>query len=325
MAHHTEQILSLLYKKKEAYTSGQEIADGLGVTRAAIWKVIEALRADGYEVESAAAKGYRLVSIPDLLGEREIRLGLDTKTMGKVIHSLAEVDSTNSYASRLASDGAPEGTVVVSDRQTAGRGRLGRKWASPPGVNIYMSVILRPEIPPSEAPMLTLAASVAVAQALRGLYGLQAEIKWPNDVLMDGRKAVGILTEMSAEPDRVRHIVLGVGIDVNMTRESFPKELKNIATSVMAELGKKVDRAELVRRFLLELEKTYAMLTGGKKEAVLNAWRGLSCTLGRKVRVVTPRGEATGLARDIDESGALIVELGGGRVEKVTSGDVGFV
>ncbi len=300
------------------------MANELSVTRAAIWKCIEALRGDGYEIESAAAKGYRLASVPDLLGEREIRLGLDTKYLGCEIHSLAEVDSTNSYASKLAAAGAPEGTVVVSEHQTAGRGRLGRKWVSPPGVNIYVSVILRPEVPPSDAPMVTLAASVALTRAIKA-YGLPAAIKWPNDVLINGRKAAGILTEMSAEPDLVRHIVLGVGIDVNMQKGAFPKELKETATSMMMELGGRVDRAGLLRRFLSELEGAYGMFTRGEKEAVLNGWRELSCTLGRDVKVSTPSGETKGRALDLDASGGLMVELEGGRVETLTSGDVGFV
>jgi BirA family biotin operon repressor/biotin-[acetyl-CoA-carboxylase] ligase len=324
MTNPTEQVLSVLYKKKDVYTSGQAMANELSVTRAAIWKCIEALRGDGYEIESAAAKGYRLNSVPDLLGEREIRLGLDTKYLGREIHSLAEVDSTNSYASKLAASGAPEGTVVVSEHQTAGRGRLGRKWVSPPGVNIYVSVILRPVVPPSDAPMVTLAASVALTRAIKA-YGLPAAIKWPNDVLINGRKAAGILTEMSAEPDRVRHIVLGVGIDVNMPKAAFPKELKDSATSLMMELGSKVDRAGLLRRFLSELEDAYGMFTRGEKEAVLKSWRELSCTLGRNVKVGTLKGEIEGLAVDIDSGGGLMVELEGGKVETLTSGDVGFV
>jgi BirA family biotin operon repressor/biotin-[acetyl-CoA-carboxylase] ligase len=324
MTNPTEQILSFLYKNKDVYTSGQAMANELSVTRAAIWKCIEALRGDGYEIESAAAKGYRLASVPDLLGEREIRLGLDTKYLGCEIHSLAEVDSTNSYASKLAAAGAPEGTVVVSEHQTAGRGRLGRKWVSPPGVNIYVSVILRPEVPPSDAPMVTLAASVPLTRAIKA-YGLPAAIKWPNDVLINGRKAAGILTEMSAEPDLVRHIVLGVGIDVNMQKGAFPKELKETATSMMMELGGRVDRAGLLRRFLSELEGAYGMFTRGEKEAVLNGWRELSCTLGRDVKVSTPSGETKGRALDLDASGGLMVELEGGRVETLTSGDVGFV
>ncbi|HLB25568.1 MAG TPA: biotin--[acetyl-CoA-carboxylase] ligase, partial [Nitrospirota bacterium] len=267
------QVLSYLHRHTNDYSSGQAIADRLGVTRAAVWKAVEALRAEGYEIESARAKGYKLVSVPDLLTEREVRPGLKTKTLGRKIYSLGTVDSTNTYAARLAAEGEPEGAVVVSEYQTAGRGRLGRKWVSPPGVNICMSVILRPAIPPSEAPLVTLVAACALTKAVRGLYGLDAAIKWPNDLLLSGRKAAGILTEMSAEPERVRHIILGVGVDVNMPRDAFPGEIRDISTSIMLELGGQTSRAALIRRFLEELEHYYGLLVGGGRAEVLDDWR----------------------------------------------------
>lgn len=320
-----DNILSFLYTHKDTYTSGQAMADGLGVTRAAVWKSIEALRASGYVIESAAAKGYKLISIPDLLTEREITLGLNTRVFGRRVIALDEVDSTNTFASRLAADGEPEGTLVVSESQTAGRGRLGRKWVSPHGVNILMSLILRPQIPPMDAPMTTLLAASALARAIKGLYGLPAAIKWPNDLLINGRKAAGILTEMSAEPDRVRHIILGVGIDVNMKRESFPREIRESSTSIMAELGHKAVRAELLRRFMEELEQSYGLFTSGDRKGILDEWRSHSCTLGKRVRVNTPRGEKAGVAVDIDDNGGLIIDTDGGSRETVTSGDVSFL
>ncbi|MBI5189676.1 MAG: biotin--[acetyl-CoA-carboxylase] ligase [Nitrospirae bacterium] len=325
MPHPADTVLSLLHKHKDACVSGQALAQKLGVTRAAVWKAIEALRADGYSIESMPAKGYRLVSIPDRLGEREITLGLNTRVLGRTVHALDSVDSTNSYASRLAVDGAPDGTLVVSESQTAGRGRLGRSWVSPPGVNIYLSMLLRPQMPPQDAPFITLAASVALARTLKDGYKLDAAIKWPNDVLLSGRKASGILTEMSSEPDRIRHVVLGVGIDVNMKPSEFPDDIRAQSTSVMAELGRSVNRAELLCRFLEEFEPVYELLVGGAGASVLDLWRGLSCTLGRRIVVKTLRGELTGLARDIDASGGLILELDGGTTQTVTSGDVGFV
>lgn len=324
MSNHPDKILSLLIKHKDFYTSGQAMADSLGITRAAIWKAIENLRADGYEFESVKAKGYRLKGVPDLLGEREIRPGLKTGILGKKIIRLSEVDSTNTYAAKLAVDGEPEGTVVIAEHQTAGRGRLGRRWVSPPGMNIYASIILRPKVPPRDAPLVTFAAAVALARAVRGLYKLDAGIKWPNDLLINGRKAAGILTEMSAEPELVRHIILGVGMDVNMPREAFPKEIRDTSTSIMLELGGKVNRAELLRRFLEELEKYYLMMVDGKREEILDGWRSLSLTLGRMVKVTGMSGEKVGFARDIDPEGGLILEADG-RAETVTSGDVGFI
>jgi len=300
------------------------MADSLGITRAAIWKAIEILRADGYDIESVKAKGYRLVGVPDILGEREILPGLRTTVLGKRIIRLSEVDSTNTYASKLAVDGEPEGTVVIAEHQTAGRGRLGRKWVSPPGLNIYASIILRPKVPPRDAPLITFVAAVALARTVRELYKLDAGIKWPNDLLINGRKSAGILTEMSAEPELVRHIILGFGINVNMSRDDFPEEIKDLSTSVMLELGRKVNRAELMRRFLEEIEKSYLMMIDGKRAEILNEWRSLSVTLGHNVRVTSLAWEKAGFASDIDPEGGLILEVDG-RYETVTSGDVGFI
>lgn len=324
MPNPTDKILSLLIKQKDGYASGQAMAEKLGVTRAAVWKAIEALREASYGIESVRAKGYRLASVPDILGEREIQLGLKTKVLGRKIIYYPETDSTNTRASRLAAEGEPEGTVVVADSQTAGRGRLGRTWVSPPGVNIYLSLILRPPIPPAEAPLTTLAAAVASAKAVKGLYNIPCGIKWPNDLLINGKKAVGILTEMSAEPDMVRHIVLGIGFDVNMPREAFPPEIREISTSVMLEAGKKANRAELVRRFLEEFEAVYGLLVKGARDKILEKWRQNSVTFGRKVRVVGLKGEKTGIATDITGSGSLILENERGETEEITSGDVWF-
>ncbi|HEY3347452.1 MAG TPA: biotin--[acetyl-CoA-carboxylase] ligase [Nitrospirota bacterium] len=314
----------LLIKHREAYVSGQIIADSLKVSRAAVWKAVEALRAEGYLIDSIKSKGYRLASVPDILGEREVRLGFKARRLGKKIYCLSETDSTNTFASRLAAQGEPDGTVVLSEYQSAGRGRLGRKWISPPGVNIYMSVILRPEIPPDEAPLATLMAAVALAKAVRGLYELDARIKWPNDLLIGGKKAAGILTEMSAEPERVRHIIIGIGIDVNMPAGEFPEELRGISTSVKLELGRESNRAELVRRLIAELEGGYADLRAGRRGNITAQWKELSCTLGRMVRINTLRGERYGFAEDITEDGGLVLTQDGER-EVITSGDVSFI
>jgi len=301
------------------------MADGLGVSRAMVWKGIEALRADGYVIESAPAKGYRLVSAPDLIGERDIAPRLKPGGFCTGIHSFDGVGSTNTEAMRLASEGAAEGALVVSDSQSSGRGRLGRAWVSPPGVNVYMSVILRPDVTPSEAPLITLAVSVALARAVRGLYGLPASIKWPNDLMVGSRKFAGILTEMNAEPERVRHVVAGVGVDVNMPFASFPPEIRETATSIMVELGRAVSRAELIARFMDELPGPYGRVVAGDEASVLDEWRGLSLTLGRMVKVNTLKGDVVGFARDIDEGGGLVIEKDGGGIERVTCGDVGFM
>ena len=261
----------------------------------------------------------------DILTEREITAGLATKRLGRKVYALIEVDSTNTYASKLAAAGEPEGALVVSEYQTVGRGRLGRKWVSPPGVNVTMSLILRPDIPSPDAPLITLAASVALAKAVNGLYGLSSGIKWPNDLMVSGRKMAGVLTEMSAGPDRIRHVILGVGIDVNMRRDDFPEDIRGSSTSVMLETGGPVGRVPLLCRFIEEFEVYYDALLTGDSGRVVSEWRKHSCTLGRRVKVNTQRGEVYGIARDIDDSGALILETDEGKTEKVTAGDVGFI
>jgi BirA family biotin operon repressor/biotin-[acetyl-CoA-carboxylase] ligase len=243
-------------------------------------------------------------------------------TLGSKVYFLDEVDSTNSYAQRLAADGEPEGSVVVADYQSAGRGRQGRVWSSVRGKNVCMSVILRPEIPPREVQIVTLGAGVALARAVRGLYGLDARLKWPNDLMISGKKAAGILTEMSSAGDTVRHVVLGIGINVNSASGDFPPDIRGASTSIMLETGRKVDRDELTGRFMEELGHLYSLLLDGGKARILDEWRAGSCTLGRTVSMMTSSGRIKGKAADVDEYGRLVVELEGGKQEKLTSGDL---
>jgi BirA family biotin operon repressor/biotin-[acetyl-CoA-carboxylase] ligase len=318
----TSRLIEYLSSRPGIYSSGQKLADGLGVTRAAVWKAVESLRADGYGIDSVRAKGYMLKESPDRLGELEIASGLGTKFVGRNMQTFDETGSTNREAMRLASEGAPDGTVVVAEAQTEGRGRLGRIWISPPRANIYASVILRPDFPPTSAPLITLAASVALARAVASHCEVEARIKWPNDVLIGGRKLAGILTEMSSEPDRIRHVVVGFGVNVNSEVDDFPADVRVTATSVRSVTGKDASRAGLLKKILEELERSYLMLTAGERDAVLDEWRGLSDTLGRRVRVVMHGSDITGRVVDIDSSGALIVEQDDGISVTVTSGDV---
>ncbi len=262
--------------------------------------------------------------LSDSVSEREILSGLETEFLGRHIVHFDSTDSTNTQALRLAGEGAPEGTLVIAESQTAGRGRLGRKWESPPGVNLYFTLILRPDIPPADAPMITLAAAAALTKSVRALYKLPAAIKWPNDMLIDFKKCAGILTEMNAEPGRIRHVLLGVGVDVNMTEDMFPEEIRKISTSIYLSRGERADRAGLLQRFLFEMEGLYGNIVSGRKEIVLDAWRNLSCTLGRRVTVRGLWGERTGTAMDIDASGSLVIEDDGGELDKVMSGDLYF-
>src|SRR5512145_2072069 len=227
-----ELVLAFLAEAVDEFVSGEAISDKLGLTRAAVWKHVEALRGQGYRIDAVPARGYRLAGVPDRLTPLELRPLLNTHDLGQVVHWYEELGSTNDRAKELADEGAEHGEVVVAEAQTAGRGRRGRSWASPARRNLYFSVVLRPELPPTRAAEITLVASVAICDALRQA-GVEAGIKWPNDLLASGRKIAGILTELAAEPEQVQWVVLGVGVNVNARREDFPEELRGEATSLL--------------------------------------------------------------------------------------------
>lgn len=318
-------VLNALRSRPGEYLSGEELARSLGLSRTAVWKHIDALRQQGYAVEAVPRLGYRLAAIPDLVTPDEVFRGLDTRVLGRWIEYRESVGSTNELAKQLARQGAPEGLVVLANEQTAGKGRLGRGWASPPGVGIWMSVVLRPEIPPYETPRLTLAAAVAVAHAIRQVAGVEAGIKWPNDIVHGGRKLCGILTELEAEWERVAFAVVGIGINVNTAPEQFPAELQPAASSLAIAGGRPVRRAPLVQAILTELETQYDRLRGGRFEQVLTDWRRLSVTLGQRVRVLPfADGELplAGMAEDVDRDGALLVRLPTGELRRVLAGEV---
>ncbi len=319
-----ELVLAFLAEAADEVVYGEAISDKLGLTRAAVWKHVEALRGQGYRIDAVASRGYRLVAVPDRLRALELRPLLNTHDVGQVLHCFEEVGSTNDEAKALADGDAGHGEVVVAERQTEGRGRRGRTWISPPRRNVAFSVILRPEeLPPTRAPELTLVAAVAVCDALRH-SGVDAGIKWPNDVLVGGRKIAGILTEMSAEADRVHWVVVGVGVNVNARLEDFPEELQGEATSLLLEREQPAPRALFLAACLTELEGWYDRHAEEGFAPIRQAWRDRSVTLGREVVVRTDGQDVTGLAEDIDESGALLVRTGAGLV-RITSGDVALL
>jgi len=315
-------LLSLLREAGAAWVSGEEVSQRLGVSRTAIWKQIEALRAAGYEIEAQPRHGYRLVATPDAVTAAEISAGLATRRLGRVIEYRESTGSTNDLAKQLARSGAPEGLLVVADEQTAGRGRLGRAWSTPKGSALAMSLVLRPDLPPYEAPRITLVAAVAVAEAVREVTGLPAVIKWPNDLQLNGRKFCGILTEMEADMDRVAFIVCGIGLNVNLPAGSLPPEFG--ATSLLAESGAPLRRALLAQAILARVETAYDDLRAGRFASVLDRWRALSGTLGRAVRVLSVSGEEslTGTAEDVDAEGALLVRTVDGTLHRVFAGEV---
>jgi BirA family biotin operon repressor/biotin-[acetyl-CoA-carboxylase] ligase len=315
-----ELVLAFLADAGDDFVSGEAISDKLGLSRAAVWKHVNALRAQGYRIDALSARGYRLVAVPDRLGPLELRPLLSTRDLGHALHCHDSLPSTNDLAKELAEQGAAHGEVVVAETQTAGRGRRGRSWASPPARNLYLSVVLRPELPPQRATEITLLASVALCEAVREA-GVAAEIKWPNDVLAGGRKVGGILTEMAAEPDRVQWLVVGLGVNLNAAADDFPPELRGEATSLAAERGAAVPRALFAAALLARLEAWLDRHAAEGFAPVREAWRALSGTLGREVRVVTGDGELRGVAEDVDEAGALLVR-GALGLERVIAGDV---
>ena len=315
-----ELILSFLAEGGDDYTSGEALSDKLGLSRAAVWKHVEALRQKGYRIEAAPARGYRLVEVPDRLTALELSPLLNTHDLGRVIHAFETIGSTNEHAYHLAQEGAFHGEVVVSEHQTAGRGSRGRTWVSPPGKNLYFSLVLRPELPPQRASELTLLTAVALAETLRDA-GCEARIKWPNDGQVEGRKIAGILTELSAEPDRVHFVIVGVGVNLNSTRAEMPAELAEIATSLAEARGDQVPRALFTAALWTRLEEWLDLHADEGFSPVRARWKELSCTLGQEVLVRSEHQELRGVAEDIDEAGALLVKTDRG-LQRVLAGDV---
>lgn len=314
------RILELL-RRQEGFLSGEDIGRELSITRAAVWKGIKKLREEGYEIEAVTNRGYRLTNPETMYNKRELEQGLKTKTMGQSIYFYEETDTTNNRARELALEGAPEGTLVVAEKQTAGRGRRGKVWESPLGTGIWMSLVLRPQIMPAEASVLTLLCGLATAEAIEVETGLSVGIKWPNDILINGKKAVGILTEMDCEMSQVHFVIPGIGINVNTT--SFPPEIADIATSLYLECGKTVSRRRLVHKVLERLEEYYeTFLRTGSFTAMLEDYRKHCITLGKEVHVLG-REPFFAEALDITPEGELLVRRAdNGKEEVVFSGEV---
>ncbi|MHC1760241.1 MAG: biotin--[acetyl-CoA-carboxylase] ligase [Negativicutes bacterium] len=314
-------ILEMLRTRVGQFVSGEELGRQLGISRTAVSKQIQKLRQEGYEIESTVSQGHRLRRLPDLLRPEEVCPRLTTHILGRELYYFSKIGSTNDEAKKRAVASCPEGTLVITETQLGGRGRLSRGWFSPIGKGIWFSVVLRPPFPPQEAPKCTLMAAVAINRAIRELTGIPCGIKWPNDILCNGRKLVGILTEMSAEMDAINHIVIGMGINVNIEAAEIPTELKETATSVLMESGATVSRIDLFIKVLECLEELYLLVKNEGFAAVLSAWRQESITLGRMVNVIAPDKSFAGKAVDIDADGALLVETDQG-MERVLAGDV---
>ena len=279
------------------------------------------LKEEGYEIQSVQNKGYCLMEVPDVLGESEIKSRMETQWVGQRVYFYEEIDSTNTQAKRLAEEDAPSGTLVVSDCQVKGKGRRGRVWTSPKGEAIYMTILLRPQIRPDRASMVTLVMGLSVVQAIRNVLGLETSIKWPNDVVLNRKKLVGILTEMSAQMDYIEYLVIGTGINANMT--AFSEELKDKATSLRMEMGRPVNRAALIAESMKCFEKNYEIFEKTQDlSGLMEDYQAVLANLNQPVRVLEPGHEYSGIARGINEKGELLVEREDGTVTAVYSGEV---
>lgn len=314
------RILSALYRADD-FISGQELCEELHVSRTAVWKTINHLKEDGYEIQAVSRKGYKILSSPDQITGEEVGARLRTKRLGGEIHYYESIDSTNNEAKRLAEQGAPHGTLVLAEKQEKGKGRRGRVWDTPGGSSIAMSLLLRPSLAPGHASMVTLVMGLAAARACRELCGVEAEIKWPNDIVVNGRKICGILTEMSAEMDCINYLVVGTGINVN--QQSFPEEIQDVAASLLGSSGKKTNRASLAALCLDRFEEYFEVFLGTEDLTGLEReYNEMLAGKDKKVRVLEPGNEHEGISRGINRKGELLVELPDGTTEAVYSGEV---
>lgn len=314
------EILALL-RESDKFVSGQELCNRFGVSRTAVWKVINQLKKEGYRIEAVQNKGYHMVSSPDLLSKYELESRMTTAWLGKDIVYKETTGSTNADVKRMAEDGAENGLLIVADAQTLGKGRRGRQWVSEKGTNLYFSMLLKPDITPEKASMITLVAAYSVAKVIAKNTGLDAKIKWPNDIVVGRKKVCGILTEMSMERDYIHHIVVGIGINVN--EEAFPEEINDMATSLKKEGGQVVLRANLLCDILLQFEKDYGVFLAAENlKPFVDDYNKMLVNKGALVKVLDPKGVFSGIAGGINEEGMLIVFKENGQIEKVYAGEV---
>jgi BirA family transcriptional regulator, biotin operon repressor / biotin---[acetyl-CoA-carboxylase] ligase len=316
------RVLEVLEKEDEP-VSGEYISNKLSVSRSAVWKHVKELKAMGYDISASQTEGYRLTKKSNRLLPYEVHKNLRTRFIGKKMRYFESTPSTNSAAKEILLQGPPEkfnGLVIIAEEQTGGVGRMGRSWISPTG-GIWITVVLKPEIPVDHVFMLTMAGAVAVARAIRKEYDLGALIKWPNDIYIGDKKVAGLLLELSAEADIIHYCLLGIGVDANISPKELVTTVHGNVTSLCAEVGHDIDRASLLARILKELESRYLLIESQEYDPVIREWKSLSCTIDQRVRISTLKNTFEGEAIDIDEYGALIIRKDNGRVERVIAGD----
>lgn len=317
-----DNVLRLLKSGYPDFVSGELICRDLGVSRTAIWKHVRALREGGYIIEAQTNAGYRLKGIPDRLYPAEIQDGLNARIVGRQVHYYTSISSTTTVAKELAAGGCIEGTIVLAEEQTGGRGRLGRGWFSPRGQGIWMSLVLRPAVSPMEVSQLTLVTAVALAGALRRFTGLDVGIKWPNDLLINGKKICGILTEMAGDMDQVKHVTVSMGLNVNIKAADFPSPISDLATSLQLESGSSIPRVAILKAMLLEMERQYFAWLDYGFGPLLDQWREMCISLNCPVTVHTLKESWEGWAEDVNESGALLVRTSSGDLRCLNAGEV---
>ncbi|MBM7856039.1 BirA family biotin operon repressor/biotin-[acetyl-CoA-carboxylase] ligase [Desulfohalotomaculum tongense] len=317
-----KEVLNILKSNHSQWVSGEDMCRRLGISRTAVWKHIRNLKQDGYRIETQPRMGYRLVGVPDLLYPAEVVEGLNTKYFGQKIIHYQQVESTNEEAKKLAVRGVEQGTVVIAEQQAGGRGRLGRRWHSAFGKEIMFSVVLYPNINPAETPQVSMLAAVAVARAIEKTCAVRAGIKWPNDLLVSDKKVCGILVEIGAEVDRVKYVVLGIGINVNSTKQDWPVEIEHKATSLREERGTAVSRLKLMRSVLEELEQLYEVWQQQGFAPILRQWRAWCVSQHCRARVETIRGSYSGWIEGVNNNGELLLRLSDGSIHTFNSGDV---
>lgn len=317
------QLLAALREHRDGYIAASEVMRRLGLSLAALDGRVADLRELGYQIEVKPHLGCRLLSSPDVLHADDLMARLPAnRVVGRDIRVFKETTSTNDVAEKLARDGVKQGAVIFAESQTKGRGRLGRKWESPVGKGLWFSVLLRPQLLPTEATQLTVVAATALARAVQSQTDIAPDIKWPNDLLIGGRKVAGILTEMSAEVDRVNHVIIGIGLDVNQAASDFPPDVRKLATSLKLERGQPVHRGDLAAAILIELERDYARVCRGEFTALADEWESRCTTIGQHVTVLIGERRVQGRAESLDDSGALLLRTEHGRIERIIGGDV---
>lgn len=324
MSSTRHRLIQLLSVHTDTYVSGQMLSDELGISRSAVWKHMNELKKDGYVIDAKAKKGYRIVEAPDKVSGNTIFWGLNTEWIGKHVVHRTSVPSTQRIAHELALDGAAHGTVVIADEQVAGKGRMNRLWHSEAEKGIWMSLILRPDIAPYMAPQLTLLTATVLAEVLERETEAKPQIKWPNDILIDGRKTAGILTEMHAEQDHVVYVIIGIGININQTTEDLPEALREKATSLRIETGEEMDLIPLIQEMLQTFEAKYGTYMKEGFQPVKSTWENYGFRLHEKLQIKTGTKEWVGVIHGIAEDGALLAETPEGEIEKLYSAEISW-